>query len=80
MTTGNILSLQNTAAAATATGHVLDISNTTTGAGYGVYSAMLGHGNTGYAGYFNQHRYEQQRQFRCCRSCYRPERRRGCRL
>jgi hypothetical protein len=52
LTNGNILSLQNKAAAATATGHVLDISNTTTGAGYGVYSAMTGHGNTGYAGYF----------------------------
>ena len=52
LTNGKILSLQNTAAAATATGHVLDISNTTTGAGYGVYSAMTGHGNTGYAGYF----------------------------
>ena len=53
LTNGKILSLQNTAAAATATGHVLDISNTTTGAGYGVYSAMTSHGNTGFAGYFS---------------------------
>ena len=53
LTNGNILSLQNTAAAATATGHVLDISNTTTGAGYGIYSAITGHANTGYAGYFS---------------------------
>ena len=52
MTTGSLLSLQDTAAAATSTGKVLSISDATTGAGYGVYSAMSGTGNTGYAGYF----------------------------
>ena len=52
MTTGSLLSLQDTAAAATSTGKVLSISDATTGAGYGVYSAMSGAGNTGYAGYF----------------------------
>ena len=52
MTTGTLLSLQNTAVAATSTGKVLSISDTTTGAGYGVYSSMTGAANTGYAGYF----------------------------
>ena len=52
LTTGNVLSLQNTAAAATATGKVLSIADSTTGAGYGVYSSMSGANNTGYAGYF----------------------------
>ena len=52
MTTGTLLSLQNTAAAATSTGQVLSISDMTTGAGYGIYSAMSGHGNNGYAGFF----------------------------
>ena len=52
MTTGTLLSLQDTAASATATGKVLSLSDATTGAGYGVYSAMTGFGNTGYAGYF----------------------------
>jgi hypothetical protein len=52
MTTGTLLSLQDTAAAATSTGKVLSISDTTTGPGYGVYSVMSGLGNTGYAGYF----------------------------
>ena len=49
---GTLLSLQDTAVASTSTGKVLSISDTTTGAGYGVYSAMTGLGNTGYAGYF----------------------------
>ena len=53
MTTGSLLSLQDTAASATATGQVLSISDTTTGPGYAVYSAMTGHSNTGYAGYFS---------------------------
>jgi len=52
MTTGTLLSLQDTAVAGTSTGEVLSISDTTTGAGYGVYSAMTGLANTGYAGYF----------------------------
>ena len=52
MTTGSLLSLQDTAAAATSTGEVLSISDITTGAGFGVYTAMTGFGNTGYAGYF----------------------------
>ena len=52
MTTGALLSLQDSATAATSTGQVLSISDTTTGPGYGVYSAMTGQGNTGYAGYF----------------------------
>jgi hypothetical protein len=52
MTTGSLLSLQDTAASATSTGQVLSISDATTGSGYGIYSAMTGHGNTGYAGYF----------------------------
>jgi trimeric autotransporter adhesin len=52
LTNGNILSIQNTAAAATSTGKVLSISDATTGSGYGVYSVMSGKGNTGYAGYF----------------------------
>ena len=52
LTNGNILSIQNTAASATSTGKVLSISDATTGSGYGVYSSMTGHGNTGYAGYF----------------------------
>jgi hypothetical protein len=51
MTTGTLLSLQDTAIAATSTGKVLNISDTTTGAGYGVYSAMTGAGNTGFALY-----------------------------
>ena len=52
LTNGNILSIQNTAASATSTGKVLSISDATTGSGYGVYSSMTGHLNTGYAGYF----------------------------
>ena len=52
LTTGNIVTIQNTAAAVTSTGKVLNISDATTGSGYGVYSSMTGHGNTGYAGYF----------------------------
>ena len=52
MTTGSLLSLQDSAAAATSTGKVLSISDATTGAGYGVASAMTGLDNTGYAGYF----------------------------
>ena len=52
LTNGNILSIQNTAVAVTSTGKVLSISDTTTGAGYGVYSAMSGKTNSGYAGYF----------------------------
>jgi hypothetical protein len=52
MTTGTLLSLQDTAVANTSTGKVLSISDTVTGPGYGLYSAMTGHGNTGYAGYF----------------------------
>ena len=52
MTTGTLLSLQDTAVAATSTGKVLSISDTTTGPGYGLYSVMSGVGNTGYAGYF----------------------------
>jgi hypothetical protein len=52
MAGGSILSLQDTAVAATSTGAVLVISDTTTGAGFGVYSVMTGQGNTGYAGYF----------------------------
>ncbi len=52
MTTGSLLSLQDTAAAATSTGKVLSISDATTGAGFGVYSAMTATDNTGYAGYF----------------------------
>ena len=51
MTGGTLLSLQDTAAAATSTGKVLNISDSTTGTGYGVYSAMTGTGNTGYAIY-----------------------------
>ena len=46
------MSIQNTAASANSTGKVLSISDATTGSGYGVYSTMTGHGNTGYAGYF----------------------------
>ena len=49
---GTLLSLQDTAVAATSTGKVLSIGDATTGSGYGIYSAMTGHGNTGYAGYF----------------------------
>ena len=49
---GTLLSLQDTAVAATSTGKVLSIGDATTGAGYGIYSSMTGHGNTGYAGYF----------------------------
>ena len=52
MTGGTLLSLQNTAAAATATGDVLSVTNASTGAGYGIYSSITGQGNTGYAGYF----------------------------
>ena len=52
LTNGNILSIQNTAASATSTGKVLSISDATTGSGYGVYSSMTGHLNTGFAGYF----------------------------
>src|SRR5271169_2910 len=52
MTTGTLLSLQDTAVANTSTGKVLSVSDTTTGPGYGVYSAMTATGNTGYAGYF----------------------------
>ena len=52
LTTGSILSLQNTNAALASTGQVLNISNATTGAGYGVSSTMSGQGTTGYAGYF----------------------------
>jgi len=52
MTNGSLLSLQNTAVAATSTGKVLSVGNTTTGSGYGVYSAMSGTSNTGYAAYF----------------------------
>ena len=44
MTTGSLLSLQDTAAAATSTGKVLSISDATTGAGYGISSAMTGLG------------------------------------
>jgi hypothetical protein len=47
-----LLSLQATAASATSTGYVLSISDSTTGTGYGVYSAMTATANTGYAGYF----------------------------
>ena len=50
--TGNLLTLNETAADATSTGKALSISNATTGSGYGVYSVLTGHGNTGYAGYF----------------------------
>jgi hypothetical protein len=53
MTTGTLLSLQDTAVANTSTGPVLSVSDTTTGAGYGVYSVMSGLANTGYAGYFS---------------------------
>jgi hypothetical protein len=53
LTNGSIVSIQNTAASVTSTGKVLSISDATTGSGYGVYSSMTGHGNTGYAGYFN---------------------------
>src|SRR5271169_1602936 len=52
MTTGTLLSLQDTAVANTSTGKVLSVSDTSTGPGYGVYSAMTATGNTGYAGYF----------------------------
>jgi hypothetical protein len=52
LTNGAIVSIQNTAVSATSTGKVLSISDATTGSGYGVYSSMTGHGNTGYAGYF----------------------------
>jgi hypothetical protein len=52
MTGGTLLSLQDTAAAATSTGYVLSVTDATTGTGYGIYSAITGHGNTGYAGYF----------------------------
>jgi trimeric autotransporter adhesin len=52
MTGGTLLSLQDTAAAATSTGYVLSVTDASTGAGYSVYSAMTGHGNTGFAGYF----------------------------
>jgi hypothetical protein len=53
MTSGTLLSLANTAAAATATGDVLSVTNASTGAGYSIYSAITGAANTGYAGYFN---------------------------
>lgn len=53
MTGGTLLSLQDTAAAATSTGKVLNVTDASTGTGYGVYSAMTATtGNTGYAGYF----------------------------
>ena len=50
LTTGVLLSLQNTNTAET--GYVLSLSNSTTGAGYGIYSTMSGTANAGYAGYF----------------------------
>lgn len=50
---GTLLSLQDTAAAATSTGTVLSIGDATTGTGYGLYSAITGQGNIGYAGYFS---------------------------
>ena len=50
---GTLLSLQDTAAAATSTGYVLSVTDASTGTGYGVYSAMTATSNTGYAGYFN---------------------------
>lgn len=53
ITTGSLLSLQDTAIANTSTGKVLSLSDTTTGPGYGVYSSMSGLANTGYAGYFS---------------------------
>ena len=53
MTSGSVLTLQDTAVAATSTGKVLNISDTTTGAGYGIYSSMSGAANTGYAIYGN---------------------------
>ena len=40
MTGGTLLSLQNTAVAATSTGKLLSVSDTTTGTGYGIYSAV----------------------------------------
>jgi hypothetical protein len=49
---GTLLSLTNTNALSTA-GYMLNASNATTGAGYGVYSAMTSTANTGYAGYFS---------------------------
>ena len=49
---GTLLSLQDTAAAATSTGDVLSVTDASTGVGYGIHSSMTGHGNTGYAGYF----------------------------
>lgn len=64
VTTGSLLSLQDTAIAGTSTGPVLSISDTTTGAGYGVFSTMsstttgtgvygavTGASNTGYGVY-----------------------------
>ena len=47
---GTLLSLQNAAAASTATGDVLSVTDASTGAGVGIYSAMTATGNTGYAG------------------------------
>ena len=53
LTTGTLLSLQNSNASASATGKVLNLSNSTTGAGIGLESTMNGTGNNGYAGYFS---------------------------
>ena len=50
ITTGTLLNLANTGKGGAST--VLGISSITTGSGYGVYSAMTGQNNTGYAGYF----------------------------
>ena len=47
LTGGTLVNLSATAASATSTGKILSISNSTTGAGYGIYSAMTATGNTG---------------------------------
>ena len=52
MNTGNLLTLNETAADATlVTGKVLNISDATTGSGYGVYTAMTTSNNSGTALY-----------------------------
>ena len=50
LTTGSLLALANTSTAES--GYVLNALSATTSSGYGIYSALTGHGNTGYAGYF----------------------------
>ena len=51
LTGGTLVSLSGSAVSSTSTGKILSISNSTTGAGYGIYASMTATGNQGYAIY-----------------------------